>query len=143
MRFEPEISDAANKGLSQARARLEPIKAKYPWLSYGDLWTLAAVIAIKAMGGPEIPWRAGRRDAQPGDPVPPNGRLPDATKDAAHIRDLFVKRMGFTEEGALCCLVHPVRIITPPFRDRRVGGRRTFVWKMSLNRLRFRWGMDG
>ncbi len=97
MRFEPEISDGANHGLSQARDRLETVKAKYPWISYGDLWTLAAVVSIKAMGGPDVPWRPGRQDAKPGDPVPPNGRLPDATKDAAHIRDLFVKRMGFTE----------------------------------------------
>jgi cytochrome c peroxidase len=102
MRFEPEISDGANNGLGPARARLETVKAKHPEVSYGDLWTLAAVVAIKDMGGPVIPWRAGRIDAKPGDRVPPNGRLPDATKDAAHIRDVFVRRMGFTEEGPEC-----------------------------------------
>lgn len=34
-----------------SRALLEPIKAKYPWISYADLWTLAGVVAIESMGG--------------------------------------------------------------------------------------------
>lgn len=33
------------------RSLLEPIKAKYPWISYADLWTLAGVVAIESMGG--------------------------------------------------------------------------------------------
>jgi catalase (peroxidase I) len=105
MRFKPESSDGANNGLGAARDRLEIIKAKYPYMSYGDIWTLAAVIAVRDMGGPDIPWRAGRVDAKPGDPVPPNGRLPDAAKDADHIRELFVERMGFTEKGVFAQFV--------------------------------------
>ena len=50
MRFEPESSDGANNGLGPARDRLEMIKTKYPWISYGDLWTLAAVVSIRDMG---------------------------------------------------------------------------------------------
>jgi catalase (peroxidase I) len=41
------------------RALLEPIKLKYNWISYGDLWTLAGVVAVEAMGGPVIPWKPG------------------------------------------------------------------------------------
>ncbi|RUO95499.1 heme peroxidase, partial [Jimgerdemannia flammicorona] len=56
MRFGAEASDPANAGLDIAREALEPIKAKYPWISYADLWTLAGCVAIEAMGGPKIPW---------------------------------------------------------------------------------------
>ncbi len=34
-----------------ARALLEPIKAKFPWITYADLWTLAGATAVEAMGG--------------------------------------------------------------------------------------------
>jgi catalase (peroxidase I) len=49
MRFYPEASDSANNGLDLARALLEPLKLKYPGISYGDLWTLAGVVAIRQM----------------------------------------------------------------------------------------------
>jgi cytochrome c peroxidase len=48
MRFPAEASHGANNGLAIARSLLEPIKTKYgDELSYGDLWTLAGVVAIK------------------------------------------------------------------------------------------------
>lgn len=53
----------ANAGLKVVRDLLEPIKQKYPGLSYSDLWTLAGVVAVQEMGGPQIPWRSGRKDA--------------------------------------------------------------------------------
>jgi len=96
MRFEPESTDGANKGLQYARAFLQPIKDKYPGISYGDLWTLASVVAIEEMGGPKIPWRSGRRDAD-NKSVPPNGRLPDAAQAQDHIRYIFY-RMGFNDQ---------------------------------------------
>jgi cytochrome c peroxidase len=46
--------------------------------------------------GPTIPFTPGRRDAQTEKDCPPNGRLPDASKDAKHVRDVFY-RMGFTD----------------------------------------------
>jgi len=47
MRFNPEALHAANNGLAVARGVLEPVKKEFPWISYGDLWTLAGVAAIQ------------------------------------------------------------------------------------------------
>ena len=47
MRFEPESLHGAYNGRNIARGLLEKIKVKYPWISYGDLWTLAGVCAIQ------------------------------------------------------------------------------------------------
>ncbi|KAI8333536.1 heme peroxidase [Chlamydoabsidia padenii] len=97
MRFDPEASHGANNGLKIARDLLEPIKAKYPNISYGDLWTLAGVTAIQELGGPTIPWRPGRVDGLDATSCTPDGRLPDATKKQDHIRDIFY-RMGFNDQ---------------------------------------------
>lgn len=98
MRFSPEKDFGANAGLGVARSLLEPIKKKYgEQLSYADLWTLAGVVAIKEMGGPSIPWRSGRSDAPNGEACPPDGRLPDASKDSKHLRAIF-NRMGFNDQ---------------------------------------------
>jgi len=97
MRFEPESKDGANAGLDKARAFLEPIKQQFPGISYADLWTLAASVAIEEMGGPKIDWRAGRSDYPDGSKCPPLGRLPDASKKEDHIRDVFY-RMGFNDQ---------------------------------------------
>ncbi|KAJ3266798.1 hypothetical protein HDU77_010179 [Chytriomyces hyalinus] len=98
MRHAPESTDGANAGLEKARAMLEPLKKKYPAVSRGDLWTLAGVVAIEAMGGPRSPWYPGRTDKEKpkAAEVPPNGRLPDASQGAPHIRDVFY-RMGFND----------------------------------------------
>ena len=53
---------------------------KYPWISRGDLWTLGGVAAVQESGGPKIEWRPGRVDDNTASKVPPNGRLPDASK---------------------------------------------------------------
>ena len=41
---------------------MEGIKKEFPWISYGDLWTLGGVAAVQESGGPTIPWRPGRID---------------------------------------------------------------------------------
>lgn len=97
MRYENEGGDPANAGLQHARVFLEPVKAKHPSLSYADLWTLAGVVAIKEMGGPEIPWKSGRTDFGDDAKCPPRGRLPDASQAADHLRDVFY-RMGFNDQ---------------------------------------------
>jgi len=98
MRFGPEAEWGANAGLKVARDLLEPLKAKYPAVSYADLWSLAGAVAIEALGGPHIQWRPGRRDVDSAKHVPLNdGRLPDANKGADHLRAIF-GRMGFNDQ---------------------------------------------
>src|SRR6478735_789833 len=96
MRYEAEGGDPANAGLQNARLFLEPVKRLHPWITYSDLWTLAGVTAIRAMGGPEIDWLPGRTDFVDDSKLPPRGRLPDAAQGADHIRDIFY-RMGFND----------------------------------------------
>ena len=92
-----EGGDEANAGLQHARVFLEPVKEKHSWISYADLWTLAAVVALKEMGGPQIKWLAGRTDYVDDSKLPPRGRLPDGAQGADHIRFIFY-RMGFTDQ---------------------------------------------
>ena len=53
-RFRPEAEHSANAGLHVARELLEPIKKKYPWISYSDLWTLAGCVAVEELGGESL-----------------------------------------------------------------------------------------
>jgi len=134
MRFEPEAADCENAGLHSARAFLEPIKKKFPGISYSDLWILAAYVGIEHTGGPNIPFRPGRVDWQSEtqltndgwcNPMPEggHGRLPGAEKyvdhDAGadadgrpagwqqlcmHIRDEVFYRMGFDDREIVALL---------------------------------------
>eukprot|EP00440_Ansanella_granifera_P004776 gb/GFBE01005181.1/.p1 GENE.gb/GFBE01005181.1/~~gb/GFBE01005181.1/.p1 ORF type:complete len:396 (+),score=107.78 gb/GFBE01005181.1/:1-1188(+) len=93
----------ANAGLpSVALELIKPITEKYcPYLiSNADLWVLAANIAIRVMGGPDIPARFGRVDAKSvGDGVDSQvGRLPDGDKGAQHLRDIFGPK-GFDDKA--------------------------------------------
>lgn len=96
MRFQPEGDHGANAGLLAARDFLEPIQKQFPWISYGDLWTLAGVCAIQEMAGPIIPWRPGRQDQLEAF-CTPDGRLPDASKKQDHLRAIFY-RQGFNDQ---------------------------------------------
>ncbi|KAF7548253.1 hypothetical protein G7046_g8739 [Stylonectria norvegica] len=96
MRFAPESAHGANAGLIAARDFLDPVKAKFPWISYSDLWILGGVTAIQEMQGPIVPYRPGRADRDLA-ACTPDGRLPDATKKADHLRDIFY-RMGFNDQ---------------------------------------------
>lgn len=97
MRFEPEITDGANAGLALMQDILKPVAKKFPDLSVADLWTLAGAQAISLTGGPTVPFRLGRSDDPNNATCPPNGRLPDATQGAQHLRDVFY-RMGFGDK---------------------------------------------
>jgi len=95
MRFEPEITDDANAGLSIIQDMLLRVKKEHPEISYGDIWTLAGAQAVEFLGGPKVPHTICRTDRTSG--VPENGRLPDASQGAAHLRDVFY-RMGFNDQ---------------------------------------------
>ncbi|EPE08941.1 cytochrome c peroxidase [Ophiostoma piceae UAMH 11346] len=97
MRYPYEGEDPANAGLEHARLFLEVVKKKHPWITYSDLWTLAGVVAVKAMGGPDVPWQGGRTDFVDDSKLPPRGRLPDAAQGADHLRHIF-NRMGFNDQ---------------------------------------------
>lgn len=103
MRFSPECDRGANAGLGNARDALEPIKAAHSDITYADLWTFAGCAAIEAMGGPRVPWTPGRTDAADGSKCPVDGRLPDASKDAVHIREVFY-RMGFNDRDIVALI---------------------------------------
>ncbi|KAF9163358.1 heme peroxidase [Actinomortierella ambigua] len=103
MRYKPEAGHGANAGLGIARERLNRIKDQFPEISYGDLWTLAGVVAIQEAGGPIMNWRAGRIDGEE-EHSPPEGRLPDAGRpDPQHSRDIFYK-MGFNDQEIVALL---------------------------------------
>lgn len=98
MRYEAEGGDPANAGLQHARVFLEPIKSRYgQHITYSDLWTLAGVVAVEAMGGPRCEWKGGRTDFVDDSKLPPRGRLPDGAKGSEHLRDVFY-RMGFGDQ---------------------------------------------
>ena len=62
MRFEEEANDPENAGLDKAMVVLEPIKKKWSFMSYADIWILAGCVAIEASGGPHVPFAYGRKD---------------------------------------------------------------------------------
>ena len=100
MKYCPESAWGANAGLGDVRAVVEKV-AQDHGLSRADAYTLAGVVAVAHMGGPEVPWAAGRSDAADGSTSPPDGRLPDADKGSlggtvAHLRAIFY-RMGFDD----------------------------------------------
>jgi catalase (peroxidase I) len=66
---------------------------------------LAGCHAIEFAGGPKIPFSFGRTDDKNGLRCPHNGRLPDASQGAQHLRDVFY-RMGFNDQeiGINICL---------------------------------------
>ncbi|WOG92444.1 hypothetical protein DCAR_0311713 [Daucus carota subsp. sativus] len=99
LRFEIEQKHAANAGLVNAVKLLQPIKDKYPGVTYADLFQLASATAVEEAGGPKIPMKYGRVDASGPEQCPEEGRLPDAgpPSPAAHLRDVFY-RMGLNDK---------------------------------------------
>jgi len=103
IRFDKEITAGPNAGLAKALKYYEPIKAACPALSWADLIQMGSAEAIEAMGGPKIPLRYGRLDADKSpdlsvapfglpDALPPFGGGPScAQSPAAHLRYVFYK----------------------------------------------------
>ncbi|CCK69227.1 cytochrome-c peroxidase KNAG_0C01140 [Huiozyma naganishii CBS 8797] len=101
-RFQKESNDPSNNGLENAAHFLEPIKKQFPWISYGDLYTLGGVTAVQELQGPKIAWRPGRVD-MPEDTTPDNGRLPDADNGASYVRNFF-DRMNFNDREVVALM---------------------------------------
>jgi L-ascorbate peroxidase len=115
IRFEPEINHGANAGLINAVKLLEPVKEKYPSISYADIFQMGSARAVALAGGPKIDMKYGRVDAESPEQCSPEGNLPDAepsngkfggpggtmaSDDATaegHLRKVF-HRMGLTDE---------------------------------------------
>jgi len=97
MRFPPESTDNANKGLHIIRDMLLPVSQNHPELTQADIWIAAGFAALEFVGGPKIDPVFGRVDHHDGSLCPANGRLPDATKGADHLREVF-GRMGFNDQ---------------------------------------------
>ncbi|XP_017627011.1 L-ascorbate peroxidase, cytosolic-like [Gossypium arboreum] len=95
MKQPAELAHAANNGLDIAVRLLEPIKEQLPILSYADFYQLAGVVAVEITGGPEIPFHPGREDKPH---PPPEGRLPNATEGADHLRQVFSNQMGLSDQ---------------------------------------------
>lgn len=95
MRNPAELAHGANAGLDIAIRLIEPIKQQVPTISYADFYQLAGVVAVEVTGGPDVPFHPGREDkAEP----PVEGRLPDATKGSDHLRTVFIKQMGLSDQ---------------------------------------------
>jgi cytochrome c peroxidase len=108
MRFKPEASYGNNAGLDKARAALEPVKKKFPEMTYADLYTFAGAVAVEEAGGPKIPFSLGRVDDVDGSTSDPNDRLPNADMGSRkntidHMRQIF-SRMGFSDREMVALL---------------------------------------
>eukprot|EP00798_Chlamydomonas_sp_ICE-L_P019265 gene19265-25901_t len=101
IRFKPEISHGCNAGLNSAVDIIEPVKAKFPDVSYSDLFQMASAVAIESAGGPKIPMRYGRKDASAPEQCAPEGAGgPFADGSASpgdHLRKIFY-RMGLDDK---------------------------------------------
>ena len=113
IRFEPEINHGANAGLAGAVKLLEPVKEKFPAVSYADIFQMASARAIELAAGPKIDMKYGRVDATGPEQCSPEGNLPDAeagpegkyggspamvdTTPNGHLRKVFY-RMGLGDE---------------------------------------------
>eukprot|EP00392_Amoebophrya_sp_AT5.2_P002455 g2460.t1 len=125
MRFSPESSEAHNRGLPAVHRRLdEKVRRYFPWVSFADLFALAAVVAIESAGGPVIPLSVGRRDSdgahlenttiekKPAEP----GRLPyaeygeyvDEEKElvliASQMRKKLIQTVGLSDQMLVCLI---------------------------------------
>ncbi|KAI4367719.1 hypothetical protein MLD38_023427 [Melastoma candidum] len=89
-----EYSHGSNSGLKIAIDFCEEVRSKCPKITYADLYQLAGVVAVEVTGGPSVDFVPGRKDSNI---CPKEGRLPNATKGAQHLREIFY-RMGLSDK---------------------------------------------
>lgn len=99
LRFVLELGHTANAGLTNGVKLLEPIKEKFPDITYADLFQLASVTAIEDAGGPKVPMKYGRLDTQGDAECAVEGNLPaaDPPNPSDHLRKVFY-RMGLNDK---------------------------------------------
>lgn len=119
IRFDPELTMGANAGLSKAKGYcediLKAINVPESDISWADLIQLASATAVEKMGGPKIDMKYGRvavtNESECAGPKSREGfadntGLPDAkppfgcgaSDPAQHLRNVFGKKMGFTDQ---------------------------------------------
>jgi len=110
-----QLDFGANAGLDKAQGFLKPIFEKYSHVGQADLIQMASALSVELAGGPRIDMKYGRWSVPDGDCcVKPDSRegfagnagLPDgappfgcgASTPAEHLRNVFGKKMGFTDQ---------------------------------------------
>eukprot|EP00404_Azadinium_spinosum_P003410 CAMPEP_0180419268 /NCGR_PEP_ID=MMETSP1036_2-20121128/2002_1 /TAXON_ID=632150 /ORGANISM="Azadinium spinosum, Strain 3D9" /LENGTH=326 /DNA_ID=CAMNT_0022424405 /DNA_START=72 /DNA_END=1050 /DNA_ORIENTATION=+ len=113
--YKEQLDFGANAGLEKARDLVKPFFEKYPHVGQADLMQMASALSIELAGGPKIDMKYGRWSVASGDCcVKPKSRegfagnagLPDgeapfgcgAATPAEHLRNVFGKKMGFTDQ---------------------------------------------
>jgi len=72
---------------------VEFARFRFVLVSYDNVSAINYGSSLQEMDGPPIPWRPGRIDGFAAQTTP-DGRLPDASKGADHLRTIFY-RMGY------------------------------------------------
>eukprot|EP00484_Ammonia_sp_Unknown_P022570 CAMPEP_0197022052 /NCGR_PEP_ID=MMETSP1384-20130603/2960_1 /TAXON_ID=29189 /ORGANISM="Ammonia sp." /LENGTH=311 /DNA_ID=CAMNT_0042450017 /DNA_START=38 /DNA_END=973 /DNA_ORIENTATION=- len=101
-----ESCHAGNAGLEIARNLLRPLVEKWcasNIISIADLWACAGNTAIKVCGGPDVPFRFGRRDISAPSQCVKEGRLPDAKQGVDHVRSIL-GRIGLGSDKEVVAL---------------------------------------
>lgn len=133
VRFDQEMAHGGNAGLPGALKLLSSVKEKHPGISHADLFQMASAVSIELAGGPVIPMRYGRQDAE-AESCPVEGRLPqagppfaradgptpsgscdDPDSAPAHLRRVFY-RMGFNDQEIV--LLSGAHSLGRAFKDR-------------------------
>ncbi|KAJ3265370.1 hypothetical protein HDU77_005393 [Chytriomyces hyalinus] len=91
------ISVVQDTGLDATMSVMEPLKSKYPQISYADLWSFAGAVVVANSGGPSVKWRPNRADAVDAfdEPFTTND-LPDFKWNAAQLKRFFYAK-GFND----------------------------------------------
>ncbi len=106
-----------NAGLEIVIELLNPIKKHFDDVSWADLFIVAGAVAVKTLGGPDIPVTLGRLDI---DAVPMPGVMDLESFDIKRLKARFL-RMGLSVQDWLRCRVRTRLGTTAACRSRMIG----------------------